>query len=957
MKYLKILLITFICILTSNSLYAVPAYPHPIVKTLPDGSTITIKLRGNEHFKYTLSEDGYLIKQAADGFFYFQQLNESGEQTQTNIRVKEISQRSTEERKLISTLKSFPDLSQSLQGIRARKVASSQKAKQSDNAFPLTGSPKSLVILVNFKDLSFVTSNPATAFYNLLNEVGYSANGGTGSARDYFRASSNGMSNPEFVVVGPYTLPNNMEYYGKNDNAGDDENPRQMVIDACKSASQNGVNFADYDTDADGNVDNVFIYYAGHNEAEGAATSTVWPHRWSLSSALRLNGKYIFDYACTSELRGSTGRNMCGIGTFCHEFGHVYGLTDYYPTDGGNHHTLSDWNIMDEGPYLNQGRTPPTYSAYERFYLGWLTPVLLKSATDGFIPDLKDSNKAYLITQTGNHNLNGANPNPVEFFLLENRQKKGWDAYIPNSGMLATRIYYNRIDWDNNSPNNNASMMGVDIMEADNIASSSSLKGDAFPGTSNVTTFNPVMRSGTNINKPVTNINLTNGLISFKFMGGGVRPLINTDVISKLALFSTSYGKASETIEFGLSGKNIKDKISVSMVYNQHFEVRIKGTTTWSKSLNFVATNNAVDTTTIQIRYNPTEPSMDDTHHEQLLFSTENELLQVVLTAKSSKQILVVPPLANEATDVSLAGYKASWNKVFDATGYYITAYNVSEGESEIHEGFNNGVNNLPGWTIMAGSAINNSIYAGDSVPSIQFRNSGEYIQTENYLFPVSSLSFFVKSIAETFGVLKVEGIKDNTATKIADIVINASLDSVYTYNFTSDQYRSFKFTYFRGNGSLAIDDIRIKLGKRVEYDFRNSWTTESEALIKRLIPDRKYYYYVQASDRTLNSDNTLKYENITLPSNIVEVNSLLDSYLIHEKENKKLSIITDDKKNAVLNLINLDEKVNTIFIYTSEGRLYQTFVTADDALTLNYLPSGRVYIIKAGGESIKFVK
>jgi len=953
---LNILLLSGLLSLTTGT-FAVPAYPYPVVQTLPDGSTITIRIRGSEHYKYSLSEDGYLIKKATDGFYYFQELSDAGDQIPTSIRVKDIAKRTLEERKLIAALKTYPELSETIQKTRVKKIVALQKAKQSGNAFPLTGSPKSIVILVNFKDLSFTTPNPVVAFTNLLNEEGYSANGGTGSARDYFRAASNGMSNPEFVVVGPYTLPNNMEYYGKNDSNGDDVKPREMVIDACKLASQNGVNFANYDTDSDGNVDNVFIYYAGYNEAEGASESTVWPHRWNLASALRLNGKYIIDYACTSEFRGSTSKNMCGIGTFCHEFGHVYGLPDLYPTGGESHNTTSDWDIMDEGPYLNQGRTPPTYSAYERFYLNWLTPVLLKSATDTYLPDLSDSNKAYMITQSGNHNMNGANPNPVEFFLLENRQKKGWDSYLPNSGMLVTRIYYNSIDWENNSPNNNASMMGVDIMEADNNSSSSTLKGDVYPGTSNITTFNPVLRSGTNINKPVTSIGLSNGLISFKFMGGGVRPVIRTDANGKLPVFNTSFGKTSEISEFGLSGINIKDKITLAMTYNQHFEIRVKGNTTWSKSLTFNANNNKVDTTTIQIRYNPTEPSMDDTHHEQLIFSTENELIQKVLTAKSGKEILVVPPVANAASEVSLAGYKASWNKVFDATGYYLTAFNVTEGESEIHEGFDNGINPLPGWNIMAGSAINNQLFAGDSVPSVQFRSSGEFIQTEEFIYPVKAISFFIKSIAETFGVLKVEGIKNGISTKIAEITVDANLDITKTFSFSDDQYRSFRFTFYKGNGSLAIDDIRIKLGKRVEYDLRNKWVTSTETYIPKLIPERQYFYYVQASDRTLNTDQTIKYENITLPSNKVEINSSLDKLLIYEQESKKLSIITDENGNAFLNLIGLDEKVNSVLIFTSEGRLYKQFDTNDNALSLNFLPSGKVYIIKAGGQSIKFVK
>jgi M6 family metalloprotease-like protein len=506
---------------SAEKTYAVPATPYPIQVTQPDGSEITIRLRGDEFFSYKTTTDGYLIVPDSKGFYTYARKDISNAFTSTNVRVNNIEKRTATEKKLLRELTPNPDFTQvNLQKRAMRSSAGFNQETAPRKNYPLTGSPKSLVILVNFADKSFVTPNPQTAFTNLLNQEGYSANGGTGSARDYFRDNSMGTFAPQFDVVGPFTLPNNMAFYGENDSNDDDKNPRQMVIDACNLADANGVNFAQYDTDSDGIVDNVFIYYAGYNEAEGAPANTVWPHRWELSSTLRLDGVRIIDYACTSELRGKSGANMCGIGTFVHEFGHVLGLPDYYPTDGGSHHTLSYWSVMDSGPYLNSGNTPPAYSAYDRFFLNWLTPTELKTPQNVTLSSLTTTNKAYIITQNGNHNLNGANPNPVEFFTLENRQKSGWDTFLPASGMLITRIFYNASAWNDNSPNNNASAMGVDIIEADGKASEYNLAGDVFPGSANVTSYTPTLRNGTNIQKPLTQIKHEDGIISFRFMGG-----------------------------------------------------------------------------------------------------------------------------------------------------------------------------------------------------------------------------------------------------------------------------------------------------------------------------------------------------------------------------------------------------------------------------------------------------
>lgn len=503
--------------------HSVPAIPYPVTHIQPDGSELTIYLRGDEFFKYNLTSDGYLIKKDHIGFYQYANKNPDGVIVTTGIRANQIERRTETEKLYLKSKVQFPDFTEVNIKRRAQRAPSKDKKQLT---FPRTGSPKSIVILVEFQDVAFVIPSPNLAFTNMLNEEGYKENGGTGSARDYFRVASNGLSTPEFVVVGPYLLPNNRAFYGENDSSGDDKRPREMIADACLAAAADGVDFSVFDTDNDGVVDNVFVYYAGHNEAEQGPDDSVWPHRWNLDNNLMLNNKKISGYACTSELRGSRGANMCGIGTFAHEFGHVYGLVDYYATNNAEHHTLHNWNIMDAGAYLNLGRTPPTYSAYDRFYIGWLTPVILRSPRNILLEDLKTSNTAYIITETGNHNLNGSNPNPVEFFTLENRQKTGWDAYLPASGMLITRIYFNSFNWENNMPNNNSNAMGVDIIEADGIASENTLSGDPFPGSAKITEYFPVLRNGTEIYRSITNISHKNGIITFEFMGGGNEDMI-----------------------------------------------------------------------------------------------------------------------------------------------------------------------------------------------------------------------------------------------------------------------------------------------------------------------------------------------------------------------------------------------------------------------------------------------
>jgi hypothetical protein len=41
---------------------------------------------------------------------------------------------------------------------------------------------------------------------------------------------------------------------------------------------------------------------------------------------------------------------------------------------------------MDYGSYNNNGVTPPNYSGYDKYYLGWVTPTIMNSAENVTLP-------------------------------------------------------------------------------------------------------------------------------------------------------------------------------------------------------------------------------------------------------------------------------------------------------------------------------------------------------------------------------------------------------------------------------------------------------------------------------------------------------------------------------------------------------------------------------------------
>jgi len=593
----------FLFQLSLTPVLAVKAYPYPITVTQPDGTQLTIRLQGDEFYDYKTTEDGFILKANAKGFLTYATQNLLGEIVASEYIARDIDKRTAKD---IQFLEKITNTEPVAIPQNARQKVKMQRASASaQNPFPRIGNVKTLVILVNFTDVSYVTPTPQTAFTSFFNDAGYSANKATGSVRDYFMASSYGKFSPNFDVVGPYTLPNTLAYYGDDNTTRKDVNAEQMVIDACTQAATNGIDFSQYDTDNDGYVDNVSIIYAGLSQAEGGATSTIWPLTSSLSSTTTsFNGKLISRFTCVSELKYSVGTNMSGVGTFCHEFGHVLGLPDYYNTLNGNA-TLDKWDIMDAGSYLNLGCTPPTYSTYDRFYLGFLTPqevsttanlTLLPIYQGTTIPE-NTNNQAFLFSESA-HNLSARNPNPKEFFMLEYRKKTGWDSYLPQEGMLIWHIDYDQTAWDINGPNNytGTSQTANSHMRVYLQPLSGSI---TTPGTTFTTgSYTPLSWAGIDINRAITGITTTTDNITFKFMPTRI---LTTGNFSR---FFTQVGTPAEAQNINITAYSLTENIQLSLANSIHFEMKLPTENTWSKSISLTPTNGLVNST-LMLRYNP----------------------------------------------------------------------------------------------------------------------------------------------------------------------------------------------------------------------------------------------------------------------------------------------------------------------------------------------------------------
>lgn len=547
----KILLSIAFALMGIASGFAAKAHTALTTITQSDGSQLTIRLHGDEHFSWYSTADDVLLVQVGSNY-YVAQVEEDGTLKATPQLAHNAGERGTVEEQVINNQnkEKFLNLLYAEPQALAKPIGTVTPAY-----FPHTGSPKALVILVEFQDVKFKTSDPVATFTHYLKgadgEAAPKANNAYvtkgmvnyGSVSQYFNDMSQGKFTPQFDIVGPVTVSNNSAYYGGNFGNSTDTNFAKMIAEACKNVS-NTVNFADYDQNNDGYVDLVYIIYAGYSESfSGNSSDCLWPksgtnkfYEPGTNNLLMLDGKQICRYGINNELNATPsdwidGKPLLnGIGLFCHEFSHTMGLPDLYPTvetSRVDNQNPEYWDLMDGGEYTYNGYFPTPYSPWEMDVMGWTTPIELGDEAK------QVSLNSYASDRTA-YKINGENN---EYLLIQNIQTDGWWGGITKAfktGMLVWRIDY---PYDvvslGNRLNNEIGKPNVMIVPADGYVISeynvtdddeskakykASLKADPFPGANNVPELLSVKLNKSILEKPFYNIKETNGVITFDYL-------------------------------------------------------------------------------------------------------------------------------------------------------------------------------------------------------------------------------------------------------------------------------------------------------------------------------------------------------------------------------------------------------------------------------------------------------
>lgn len=500
---MKRILLSISAVLAAIAIQAMPVKPGICRNfTLADGTVVKAELVGDEHLTYWRTADGACYRQTPSAGV-FSKVELSALQSEYDAVV---AQKAAREKAILESART---------SMPVKKVEGSK----------FQGKKKCLVILANFADTKFKPEHTLDLYKQIINGENYSDEtlGFKGSVRDYFKAQSGGQFEIDFDVVGPVDLPKGYAGYGKNDASGRDQAALvyPMVEDAVNLAKDQVTDWKQYDWDGDGLVEEVFVLYAGHGQATYPQDpDLVWPHKSAIDPMTVADGVKVSVYACSCEL-GAT-EAIDGIGAFCHEFSHCMGLKDHYDINGRGYGT-GFWDIMCFGCYNGNSFLPAEYNSYEKMFCGWKEPIVLNAEPQKIegMKALAAGGDTYIFYNDGNEN---------EYYMLENRQKTGWDAALPGEGLIVLHVDYSKGAWEDNQVNYNAARQRMTVIPADNTLGSTDedKAGDAWPyqGNNSLTNYSrpacTVYNANTDgtgyMNKYLLNITQNaDGTISFEY--------------------------------------------------------------------------------------------------------------------------------------------------------------------------------------------------------------------------------------------------------------------------------------------------------------------------------------------------------------------------------------------------------------------------------------------------------
>ena len=460
-------LIIFLLLNTiSIVVFASPADPTMRKKIQPNGDTIFVSLQGDEYGSWYEDNKGNII--ALNSTKYWVYVNvENGQEILTNQIVSQISTPVSINRDSVFKFVAQKHANNYIEEMESSEDQINSRSTTGKNApLPTTGIQKILTVLVQFEDVKFQNQTGIrNSINNMMNQVNYRHIGQTeitGSVRDFYLESSYNQLDVRTTVIGPYTVSHNRAHYGAKTNSKNDTDRRELAREVMEMIVDD-IDVSQFDNNNDGWVECIHILYAGNGNDEDTLnySDAIWPHKGSLSGSVSADGVKMSSYIMTPEKYGNYYR---GIGTICHELGHILGAPDFYDTNyntDGDFKGTGNWDLMANGSWNSYIETikamnpahPNPYIKTEIF--GWTSAL-----------ELLGNNRLYSIPPSEKYNAiyKLSTSTQGEYYLLENRQ----NVCLPGTGLLIYHVSANINDFIPNNEVNITHQQNLYIVDANN---------------------------------------------------------------------------------------------------------------------------------------------------------------------------------------------------------------------------------------------------------------------------------------------------------------------------------------------------------------------------------------------------------------------------------------------------------------------------------------------------------
>ncbi len=399
---------------------AAPYHGEPFVLQQPDGAAVPVLVWGDEYYQHIESPDGFtLIRDPGTRVICYARLDAGGQSlVSTGVKFGDPSLRGLglERHLQVPSAVRRASALANRQLLDAEQAVFLSKDGTRDPQPSSLGNVQGITLIIDFSDQPATV--PAANFAAYLNQVGYTGYGNHGSVRDYFDDVSDGaLTYTNFVPATYYRAVNPKSYYD-DPNVAYGQRARELVREALISLNNGGFDFSQYDANDDGYLDALNVFYAGvpsHGWSVG-----LWPHSSVVSFGA--DGVSAYRYQITN-----IGTSLT-LATFCHENGHMIcfwpDLYDY----GGDSAGVGTFCLMcSTGAATN----PVQPCAPLKDRAGWTASLtLLQGLMNGATVDA-GANQFYKL------------PHPTlanEYYLIENRQRVGRDASIPDAGLAIWHV-------------------------------------------------------------------------------------------------------------------------------------------------------------------------------------------------------------------------------------------------------------------------------------------------------------------------------------------------------------------------------------------------------------------------------------------------------------------------------------------------------------------------------------